>query len=194
MGSLRAWLFRGLVIFGIGLLLLSWFLPWWGCNVDVLGTNDIVVVRPYGLEQHLGEFVGYIEGSEMPVWFAPIMWIYLGICVALLSYSLLVKEKVFRFGRFNLSLSELIITGVGISFVLAVIVATIAIAIRASDFYNAPLQGSIMIDMGAAGEGWTCNATTGFRVGFWLACAVGPFLVILALLRNRIMSKSKLDS
>jgi len=29
------------------------------------------------------------------------------------------------------------------------------------------------------------------RFGYWLACGIGPFLIILALLRNKIIGKTK---
>lgn len=33
-------------------------------------------------------YLTYLAGAVMPGWFAPLMWIYLGICVVALLYSL----------------------------------------------------------------------------------------------------------
>ena len=52
MGNSKIWLFRGLVLVGIGLLLLSWFMPWWSINVYEIGP-DAAVIRPWGLETQL---------------------------------------------------------------------------------------------------------------------------------------------
>jgi len=184
MSRARVWLFRSLVLVSAGLMLLSWFLPWWGVSVPAYSPKDVVVIHPWGLEQDLGPFAGYIHGSEMPVWFAPLMWIYLVICIALLLFSLLAKEKAVSLGKFKLSLPQVLIGGVGLSYIFAVVIAVIVIAIRAGDF-NTPLQGYTYIDLEEIGSG----AWTSLRLGYWLACAVGPLLVALALLRNRIIGK-----
>ncbi len=188
MSRARVWLLRSLVIVGAGLMLLSWFLPWWGCRVPPeYFVKDVVVIHPWGLEQNLGPYAQYIYGSEMPVWFAPLAWIYLGICIALLLFSLLAKEKAVSLGKFKFSLPQVLIGGVGLSYIVVVVIAVIVIAIRAGDFFDTPLQGHIFIDLGEAGL--VVGAWTSLRLGYWLACAVGPFCVVLALLRDKIIGK-----
>jgi hypothetical protein len=167
-------------------MLLSWFLPWWGCSVPEYFAKDVVVIRPWGLETDLGAFAGYIHGSEMPVWFAPLTWIYLVIAIALLLFSLLAKEKAVSLGKFKLSLPQVLIGGVGLSYIVTVVLAVIVIAIRAGDFFDTPLQGYITIDLG---EGIVSGAWTSLRLGYWLACAVGPLCIVLALLRDKIIGK-----
>jgi hypothetical protein len=50
----RTWLFRGLVLASVGLLVWSWFMPWWSAWVWAIDVKDAVVIRPWGLEQNWG--------------------------------------------------------------------------------------------------------------------------------------------
>lgn len=191
MSNSRVWVFRGLVIVAGGLMLLSWFMPWWSCVVYELGSKDIVVIHPYGLWQNtaaLGPWVSFLKGAEMPVWFAPFAWTYLGICVILLLYSLFAKEKTFNLGKFRLSLPQVLIGCVGLSYILTVIIAVIVAAIRTADF-GMHLIGYSYIDRGYP---YVSDAHAGFLFGYWLAWGVGLLLIALALLRNRIIGKAKL--
>jgi len=189
MGSFRVWLFRGLVIVAAGLLLFSWFMPWWRAFIATI--NGQVQIHPWGLKHNLiGPDAAYMAGTEMPAFFAPLMWTYLGICIALLLFSLLVKEKTFNLGKFKLSLPKVLIGGVGLSYIVVVVLAVIIAAIRTGDFYGTPLIGVTYVafnDVGTAVE-------AGLLFGYWLACGVGPLLIVLALLRNKIIGKAKLSA
>jgi len=50
MGNVRVWLFRGLVAIAAGLMLASWFMPWWSCDIEALFVKDAAIIHPYGLE------------------------------------------------------------------------------------------------------------------------------------------------
>lgn len=187
MSNARIWLFRVLVIGSAGLMLLSWFMPWWkGRIIEILGW---VQIRPWGLEHNLQEYTGYIAGAEMPAWFAPLIWAYLGLCIGLLLFSLFASEKRVGLGKFKLSLPHVIIGGVGLSYIVVVVLAVIIAAIRTGDFYGIHLIGKSFFSLGYPIEG---NVEAGFLFGYWLACGVGPLLIVLALLRNKIIGKAKL--
>ena len=80
-----------------------------------------------------------------------------------------------------------LVAGVGISFIMVVIAAITVISINLKDFYNAPLQGTILMTME---EGQESNVVTTLTTSYWLACATGPMLLILAILRRFIFRKN----
>lgn len=189
MGNMRVWLFRCLVIIATSLMLVTWLMPWWTCDILGLPLFNAVTIHPYGLEQALGEWVGYIAGSEMPVWFAPLMWTYLGICIVSLSFSLLPKGEVVGSGKLKLSLSQVIIGGVGVSYIAVAVLATIVAAIRTGDFFGGlPLQGSIELTE-ANGVPYPTLVDTRLLPGYYLVYFTGLFFIALGLLRNKIIGK-----
>lgn len=176
---------RFLILAAIGLIFTSWFSPWWTCDIipdeaELKPIYEAVHIRPWGLEDHLGSYSGYIGGSQMPAFFAPLMWIYLGLITALLLFSLFAKEKMVGLGKFKFNLPKLLIGGVGLSFIFIVALAAIVAAIRTGEFYNTKLMGTVY--------DFTLGLTVNSRLlfGYWLACGTGVFITILALLRDRI--------
>ena len=194
MGNAKVWLFRFLVLVVIGLMLVSWFMPWWSIEIYELG-DDVVVIRPWGLEDNSES--GYqpsgdeevlpvtLKGADMPVWFAPAMWTYLGIVVAALLFSLFVKRKELKIWKIKSTLPSLIIGTVGFSYIVVVVLCVIVTAIRTGDFYGVHLMGYTYIDLGH--YPYQSGAEAGMKLGYWLSCAVGPLLIVLALLRNKII-------
>lgn len=192
MTSPRVWLYRILIILSIGFLLLTWFMDWWGCNIYALH-GDVVIIHPYGMWldlETIGGFISLIKGYEMPIWFTPAMWIYLVICVGLLLFSLFAKNKEFKIIKIKTTLPSFIIGLVGFSYIFVCILAVIVISIRAVNFFETPLQGYFSIYIG---EGFQSGAESSLRLGYWLAVVVGPLLMLLAILRNKIIGKPKTD-
>lgn len=189
MREVRAWIFRGLVLVATGWLLYSWFMPLWGLDIAQL-RPDAVLVRPWGEELFLGPDVPNVRIPTMPDVFAPLMWTYLGICVVLLLSSLLVREKAFGLGRLRLSLPQAIIGGVGFVHLIFAAVTAIMITIKLGQFQlsgvTTPLQGTVVLDLGYP---YVSEATSSLRLGYWLAWGVGTFLIVLALLRNKIIGR-----
>jgi len=175
-----------------GLMLLSWFMPWWSCYIVEVMLDNAIVIHPWGLEQNLGPFAGYASsGFEMPVWFAPFMWTYLGICVAALLYGSWLGEKEVKIGKFKFKWPKLLVGGVGLSYIVVVVLAVIVAAIRTGDFYGMHLIGYSYFEVATHVES---GVEAGLRFGYWLACGVGPLCIALALLRDRIIGKPKLNT
>ena len=189
MREVRAWIFRGLVLVATGLLLYSWFLPLWGLDIAML-RPDAVIVRPWGEELFLDNWAAQFNIPTMPDVFAPLMWTYLVISVVLLLSSLVVGEKTFSLGRLRLSLPQAIIGGVGFVHLIFAAVIPIMITIKLGQFQLAgvttPLQGTVTFNLG---DPYVSEATSSLRLGYWLAWGVGTFLVVLALLRNKIIGR-----
>ncbi len=194
MDSSKAWLFRVLVLAAAGLMLLSWFMPWWSATIVAVQLKNAVVIHPWGLEINLPPaMVPYTAGAELPAYFAPFMWIYLGLCmVGLLGAIIFTRKKITLFKR-EMSLSKLLVGVVGFSYIICVVVAVIVAAIRVGAFggYDMPLMGSTFIEVGAGGYS---DVDTGLRFGYWLACAVGPLCIVLALLHDKIMGEPKVSA
>jgi hypothetical protein len=187
MSNSKVWLFRGLLIVVGGLMLLSWFMPWWSINVYEIG-EDAAVIRPWGLETHLRESEqALIAGAEMPDWFAPFTFTYLGIAVLALVFSLFAKAKQFKFGSIKLTLPSLLIGLVGLSYIVVVITMFVVATIRTGEYFGGiNLIGYTYIDLG---EPYMSGADAGLLFGYWLACVVGPLLVLLAIFRNKIIGE-----
>jgi hypothetical protein len=192
MSSSRAWFFRGLVILGTAMILVSWFLPWWAADIIRAQMDDAVIIYPYGLYNNMGDYFVQIQNfTGMPVWFTPFMWAYLGVVVVLLLFSLFLKEKKVNIGKLKSSRQQLIIGGAGLSYLVAAAAAVIVIWIRAGDFYGLRLQGFTLMSFE---ESMITGVQSGLHIGFWLACCTGVLLVVVALLRNKIIGKPKLSA
>ena len=114
MGNSRALVFRILVLVSGGLLTLSWFMPWWSMLSHEMD-SAVVVIRPWGLENNLGTDVWAIEGSAMPEWFIPLIWAYLGLCIACLLYAVIFKDRDIRMIGRQFNLNGFIVGLVGFS-------------------------------------------------------------------------------
>lgn len=194
---LRVWAFRGLVIIGLGLMLVSWFLPsgWWGCYVEIdilgIGLKDAAVIHPYGLELNVGELLGYMgDAVNMPVWFTPFMWVYLGICIIALLFSLFLKNKEIKIGKIKSTLPSLIIGLVGFSLIIVVIAAFVVAYLKVGAFYGTQLWGETHIVV----YGEDGFVTAGLRLGYWLGWVAGIVILILGIFRSRILGISKLNN
>jgi hypothetical protein len=188
MGRDRVWLFRGLVSVAAGLMVVSWLLPWW--RADITAVQDYwVQIRPWGLDVNLKGYEAFITGSGMPVWFAPFAWTYFGTCIAALLYGSWLGEKELRIGKFSFTWAQLLIGGVGLSYIVCVVLAVIIAILRMKDYFDIKFVGSTFIAIGTFSESWV---EAGLLFGYWLACTVGPLCVVLALIRNKIIGKPKL--
>lgn len=185
----KVWLYRGLVVVGAGLMLVTWFMPWW--TIDVEGfACDVVQIRPWGLEicDQMGDFEVLMKGAEMPAWFGTLMWVYLGVCMVALVLSLFVRGKGISLGKFKFSLSQLLIGGVGASYVVAGIVAAVYAAYRMKQAFDVPLVGRAFIDMG---DPIIAYVDTKLLPGYFLIYAAGLMLLGLGLFRNKITGESE---
>jgi hypothetical protein len=160
-------------------------MPWWRAYIPEL--DRWVAIRPWGLEHNLGDFADYIKGAAMPTWFAPLMWAYLGVSVLVLLFSLFAPEKALRLGKLKFSLPQLLILGVGLAYIVCVVVAVVYGSIRMDEFWHLKLMGETYVELGEIEKGYV---EASLLTGYWLACAAGPLLVILGLLRNRIVGNS----
>lgn len=191
MSKARPWIFRVLVLAAAAFFLYSWFQPWWTAYVVELKVTAINIYA-YGLESFIpAEYKTWIAGYDtaMPAWFTPFMWVYLAICMLILAFSLFAKsEKGISLGKLRISLPTLLIAGVGLSVIGVCIIGIMVIQANLVNFYNAPLNGTITVDMG---DPYQSDVDTSLLKGYYLMIATGAVLLVLSVLRQFIVGKSK---
>jgi hypothetical protein len=180
----KIWMFRFLVVIPAAIMLVSWFLPWW--TIDIEGFADKAAqIRPWGLELcgQMGGFAILMKGTEMPSWFGAFMWVFLGLCMLALVVGLFVRGKEFGFGKLKFSLSQILIGGVGIAYIVCGIVAAVYAGMRMKSTFDVPLQGRAFIDMG---DPLIAYVDTYLLPGYYLIFIAGFLFLVLAILRDKI--------
>jgi hypothetical protein len=191
----RGWIFGILTLAGAGAFLYTWFQPWWTANIIALKENGITIF-PYAMVigGTLKDFPQWLVGAQMPGWFFRVMWVYLAASMAALLISLFVGKEMVSLGKSTISLQKLLVGLVGLSYIVIVVGCAIVIAIRAPQFYGASLQGTVFVHMAEHEGNAESYVETRLQLGYWLACGVGPLLVVLALLHDKIMGKPGLNA
>ena len=186
--SARLLLFGVLTVAGGALWLYAWFQPWWDAYIVALKEYGVTIF-PHAMVVGgtLKDYPQWLVGAEMPSWFFPAMWFFLAACIGALVFSLFVFEDRIRLFKWNMSLPTAVVGAVGVAFLVFVIVFALVVAIRAPVFYGASLQGAVFIHMAEHEGAAESYVNTKLEVGYWLACAAGAFLVVLALLRDKIV-------
>jgi hypothetical protein len=182
--SARIWLFRVLVVVVAGIMLVSWFLPWWSADIEALG-NNIIQIRPWGLhmDERLGGFAILLKGAPMPAWFAPMMWTYFGACMIALLVGMAARERKISLGGFKINLSQFLVGGVGLSYIFAGIVAAVYASIRMKSMGEIPLQGRVLFDLG---DPLVAYVSTRLLPGYYLIFVAGLLFLVLAVLHDTI--------
>jgi hypothetical protein len=185
----RVWLFRLLVMVAAGVMLVSWFQPWWTIDIEALGKN-MVQIRPWGLDmdERMGSFSVLVKGAEMPAWLAPFMWAYLVCCMLALAVGAWVRGKYVGLGKFRMKLAQFLIAGVGLSYIIAGIVAAGYASIKLKAGMNIPLQGHVFIDLG---DPFITYVDTRLLPGYYLIFVAGLLCLVLALLYDKIIGEPK---
>ncbi len=188
MSSTRAWLFRVLVLASGGLLLYSWFQPWWSAYAIGYPGKEHLLIRPWGLEVDktiIGPYLGSVTGWEMPALLTPAMWTYLAIAIAALLFSLWAKDKDLKFWKVRSTLPSWTIGIVGFSYIVVLVTMVIVAAIKTGEVVGMKLIGSTVLSV--AGD--TGPMVADLQLGYWLAYGAGTLLIVLALLRNKIIGQ-----
>lgn len=180
----RAWLFRLLVVAAAGLMLYTWFQPWWTCDIEGFG-KDMIQIRPWGLAlgETMGDFAILLKGAEMPAWFPTMMWAYLGGCMLALLVGMFLLNKVIRLGSIRMTICQLLTALVGFSYIVAGIVAAVYASMRMSALGGVPLQGRVFIDMG---DPIIAYVNTRLLPAYFLIFAAGLAFLVLAFVQDWI--------
>jgi hypothetical protein len=186
MSNKRVWLFRGLVLVGLGLILVSWFSVWWRAEITML--NNWVQIRPYALE--MDKFIkGYLPGAKLPDWLPPFVWTYFASILVCLAVSLFAKEKILGFGKIKFSLTTWLILYVGVSFIVCAVTAMVFASLEMSKFYGMTLLGEQTLEIDPESHSFSAVYPK-LEPGYYLAYVAGVYSIVLAFLGNRIKGKT----
>ena len=129
---------------------------------------------------NLPEAAKYLAADVTPFYQTVLAWIYVVVSIGLILYSTWLKG---RKGRWLLG-------GVGLIYIAYATIAVIWVANRTGDFgMGIPLQGYGLIIEG----GRRVDVDTSLQFGYYLTYIVGFMCIALALFRNIIAGKPKLN-
>lgn len=179
-GGAGAWIFRVLLVAATALMVYSWFQPWWIADVAVIQGTDDLVLHPWGIEA-----VGQVRMGadpalyEMPVFFAPFVWIYFGLAMIALVVSLFVNVTL-KLGPIRLPLAAALILAVGLSYLVTVGLAYFIGDMRATGMDMKFIGRSEFTDPTSHRK---VRMESDLQTGYWYALYAGVALVFLGLTR-----------
>jgi hypothetical protein len=181
MSNSRVWLFRGLVVVAIGLMLVTWFQRWW--NLDIYEIDKgWMRIYPYGLRHNIPAEYYTLSGgaADLPAWFTPLAFVFLAACIVGLLLSMWLTRR--REGKWLLG-------AVGVAYFFVPVVMAIVATIKLAPV-DIPLQGRAFYSLGGYFESQVCSR---LEWAWYAAFGVGLFCIVLALLRDNIIGKPELD-
>jgi MFS family permease len=188
MSAFRVWLFRVLVAIAAVVMVISAARPWWTLDIRTDVGDYIVKVYQYGIPSWdpiyavTSQLREYMTKDVTPFYQTVLAWIYLAASVVLALLSTWLKD---RKGKWLLG-------GIGLVYIAYAAIAITWIYIRTGSLqYDIPLQGHThWYEQGEV----TVNAWTSIGRAHYLAYVAGAMFVILALLRDIITGKPKLEA
>jgi multisubunit Na+/H+ antiporter MnhB subunit len=115
---------------------------------------------------------------------APAMWTYFGIAILGYLVSMFVKEKEIKIFKLNFKLNQFLVLLIGLSWIIAGISATLLAAVQTGNYFNTPLVGHNVVDLGGHYE---ADTYSNFLPGYYLIYASGLVALITALFYNKIL-------
>jgi hypothetical protein len=196
MNTARVWIFRALVLIGAAGFVYSFFQPWWiaHCESTVAGIHD-VVIHPYGLDA--GGLEGYFtllpdpSVVEVPQLLIIVIWIFFGATLAAMLLGIIFNKATLPvFGK-RLNVSRWTVGVVGLIYIV-VCVAAMLFAMPKIAALGMPFVGDAWVHLGDFAM-WKIelDVTAWIPFGYWLAIGTGVYLIVIALLRNKIVGKSE---
>ena len=90
----RVWLFRGLVAAAAGLMMVSFIMPWWTANLDVVAEfKDPIRIYGHGLQHDLVDLREYIIQDETPFYQTVLAWVFVAVSAGLILLSSWLKGR-----------------------------------------------------------------------------------------------------
>lgn len=180
MSNTRIWLFRGLVVGATGLVVASFFLPWWKASIPLMKLDPALLMHPYGLEHFLDQsLLPYFEKYIPPFWLTIVAFIFIVVDAIAILLSISIGGRR----------GKLILGGAGLAYLGFSAIAMIFAAISVS---NAGLSF-----LGRSPITFVFHAPSmigTLQYGLFIALGAGLLCIILALLRDRIIGKPKISA
>lgn len=182
MNSVRAWVFRALVLIAAAAMVVSFVKPWWSCRIHSVWEEQELdkdlEIFAWGFRPDVITLKQYVAGDVTPLSMVRLAWGYLAVSVLLAVGSTWLKDNK---GRWLLAL-------VGLVYIVYAVAGILWIRQRTWERFGIKLHGyTYLYDTG----GIDINARV--LLGYYLAPISGILFVLLALLRNVIVGKSRID-
>jgi hypothetical protein len=89
MKRFRVWLYRGLVLITLIMMVISFIGPWWTANLDIVRVKDPIRIYAFGMRQNLTtqEIALFLANDETPAYQTQIAFAYLGAVCVLAAYG-----------------------------------------------------------------------------------------------------------
>ena len=189
--SWRVWLFRSLVAVAAGLMLVSFIMPWWTANLDVMAEiKDPIRIYGHGLQHNLVELRQYIETDETPFYQTVLAWVFIAASVGLILFSIWLKGKKGRWLMGGIGLIYIAYVAIAVFVVISGRLGELGIQLQGPTFVPGYLHPEAM----TGGVPYGANMHTTLRFGYYLAYIAGGMCIVLALLRNIITGRPKLGT
>ena len=177
--SVVVWIFRILIVAAAAFMLYSWFQPWWSAKVSAVPGDNHMVMHPWGVDV-VPQIRANADESlySMPWIFTPFMWTYLAVCMLALAISLFTQRRL-SLGRIKIPVAALLVGFVGVSYLIAVILAYYIGDLKAG-WAGAKFVGSSQIRVMGGNK---IRMVADLLPGYQLALYAGGALTVVAILR-----------
>ncbi len=159
-----------LILVGIGLIITSFMMPWWSCDVSEVPGESNVTIYGWGLRHELVDLRQYVIEDETPQYQTVLAWVYVGASCGLALSCIYLRNKI----------GSILLGVIGLSVILyAIIAAFVVISNRYADFGMSvanvpfPLQGWVSFKVLV--QNVTLFST--LRAGYYLAYAAGAAFI-----------------
>jgi hypothetical protein len=173
----RAWVFRIIVAAMAGLIIYSFFTPWWTINVQIDPDSgalpqvpDVVRIYAYGLRSELTQNENMVEPFLTPPYQTVAAYVFLGVSLLLILFSTWLRGVK---GQLLLGISGLVYIGYGLGFFLM-----LKKGLDSMSGIVWPMQGQFYIQASLI--------TTDLKPALAYLVIAGGALVLLALLRPAV--------
>ena len=196
MNTARVWIFRALVLIGAATFVYSFFQPWWIAHTSSpeSGIHD-VIIHPYGLDP--GGLGGYFSqlpaGADVsvPGFLIIIIWVFFGAALAAMLLGIIFNKATLPVLGKRLNISRWAVGLVGLMYII-VCVSAMLFAMPKIAALHIPFIGHEFVYVGTFGMfKIELDVVSSIPFGYWLAIGTGVFLILIALLRNKIVGKSE---
>lgn len=181
------WIFRALTVGGAALMWYSWNEPWWSARFSAMSGRNHMVLHPWGVDV-TSRVRQFSDASlyDMPAFFEPFVWTYLGVCMLFLLISLFIN-KLIKIGPIRVQLATLLVAFVGLSYVGTAVIAYVVGTLKAVAAGTNFIGVTVMENPNYTEE---IRMTSQLEMGYYLALAAGVAFLVLALLRRFFVGRS----
>jgi hypothetical protein len=183
MNSVRAWVYRVLVLIVAAIMVASFVRPWWTCHLHTIGLEQSVgkdlEVFAWGFRPDVNILHEHVVTDITPLWQVRLAWGYLAFSVVLALASTWLKGSKARW----------LLALVGLVYIVYAVAGILWIRQRTGERFGIKFQGYTYIPEAAG-----IDVDARVLLGYYLAPVSGALFVALALLRNLIVGKSALDA